>query len=170
MKVVIATDGSVHADTAAEMGAALAGGQEPVTVLTVVEVPRRVIAAMRAAAEEGDGAVARQVNVGHSRVPAGDADPTHWIGDDAAIQRYVDARTTEATTELIEALEARDVAATLLTLESENTASTIIEAIEEMGTDVLIIGTHGLGRFEGLLGSISTKLARRAGCSVLLVR
>ncbi|MFA9566377.1 MAG: universal stress protein [Acidimicrobiales bacterium] len=32
------------------------------------------------------------------------------------------------------------------------------------------MGTHGLGRFEGLLGSISTKLARRAGCSVLLVR
>ena len=170
MKVVISTDGSVQPDKAAEMGAAMAGDHEPVTVLTVVEVPRKVIAAMRAAAEEGDGAVARQVNVGHSHVPAGDADPTHWIGDDAAIQRYVDARTTEATTELIEALEARGVETTLLTLESENTASTIIEAIEEMGADVLVIGTHGLGRFEGLLGSISTKLARRAGCSVLLIR
>ncbi len=152
------------------MAAALAGAEGSTTVLTVVEVPREIIAAMRDAAEEGDGAVARQVNVGHSHVPAGDPEPTHWIGDDAAIERYVAARTTEATTELIAALEARDVAADLVTMESENTASTIIETVEEIGADVLIIGTHGLGRFEGLLGSISTKLARRAGCSVLLVR
>lgn len=170
MKVVISTDGNVDPQKAAEMGAALVGDRGSVTVLTVVEVPRKVIAAMREASEEGDGAVARQVNVGHSHVRAGDPEPTRWIGDDAAIERYIAARTTEATTDLIEALEARDVGTTLVTLESENTATTIIEAVEEMGADVLIIGTHGLGRFEGLLGSISTKLARRAGCSVLLVR
>ncbi len=170
MKIVISTDGNVHPAKAAEMGAALAGDDASLTVLTVVEVPRKLIAAMREAAEEGDGAVARQVNVGHSHVPAGDPEPTHWIGDDAAIERYVAARTTEATTELIEALEGRGVTPTLVTLESENTASTIIDAAAEMDADVLIIGTHGLGRFEGLLGSISTKLARRAGCSVLLVR
>ena len=170
MKVVISTDGNVPPDKAAEMGVALAGGEGSVTVLTVVEVPRRVIAAMREAAGEGDGAVARQVNVGHSHLAAGDPDPTHWIGDDAAIERYVVARTTEATTELIEALEAKGVTPTLVTRESENTASTIIDTTEQVGAEVLIIGTHGLGRFEGLLGSISTKLARRAGCSVLLVR
>ena len=170
MKVVIATDGNVHADKAAGMAAALAGEEGSVTVLTVVEVPRGIIAAMREAAEAGDGAVARQVNVGHSHVPAGDPEPTHWIGDDAAIERYVVARTAEATTELIEALESQNVAPDLVTVESENTASTIIETVEEIGADVLIIGTHGLGRFEGLLGSISTKLARRAGCPVLLIR
>jgi nucleotide-binding universal stress UspA family protein len=170
MKVVISTDGNVDPHKAAEMGAALAGGRGSVTVLTVVEVPRKVIAAMREAADEGDGAVARQVNVGHSHATAADPDPSRWIGDDAAIERYVAARTAEATSDLIAALEEQGVATTLVTLESENTASTILEALGEMGADVLIIGTHGLGRFEGLLGSISTKLARRAGCSVLLVR
>jgi nucleotide-binding universal stress UspA family protein len=170
MNVVIATDGKVDPGRAATMGAALAGVGGSVGVLTVVEVPRGIIAAMREAADEGDGAVARQVNVGHSHLTAGDAEPTHWIGDDAAIERYVAARTTEATADLMDALAARGVAADLVVLESENAAATIIEALEEMGADVLIIGTHGLGRFEGLLGSISTKLARRAGCSVLLVR
>jgi len=170
MKVVIATDGKVDPTRAANMGAALAGAGGSVSVLTVVEVPRGIIAAMRDAAEEGDGAVARQVNVGHSHLTAGDAEPTHWIGDDAAVERYVAARTTEATADLIDALGARDVEADLIVRESENAASTIIDAAAEMGADVLIIGTHGLGRFEGLLGSISTKLARRAGCSVLLVR
>ena len=151
------------------MSAALADGGE-VSVLTVVEVPRGIIAAMRAAAEEGDGAVARQVNVGHSHLAAGAPEPSHWIGDDAAIERYVAARTTEATADLMDALAAHGVAAELIVRESENAASTILETVDEIGADVLIIGTHGLGRFEGLLGSISTKLARRAGCSVLLVR
>ena len=170
MKVVIATDGKIDPTRAATMGAALAGAGGSVSVLTVVEVPRGIIAAMRDAAEEGDGAVARQVNVGHSHLTAGDAVPTHWIGDDAAIERYVTARTTEATADLIDALGAREVEADLVVRESENAASTIIDVADEMGADVLIVGTHGLGRFEGLLGSISTKLARRAGCSVLLVR
>lgn len=170
MKVVIATDGNVDPVRGATMGAALAADGGSVSVLTVVEVPRGIIAAMREAAEEGDGAVARQVNVGHSHVPAGDPEPSHWIGDDAAIDRYVAARTTEATADLMDALEAGGVSADLIVRESENAASTILEVVAELGADVLIIGTHGLGRFEGLLGSISTKLARRSGCSVLLVR
>ena len=152
------------------MAAALAADGGSVSVLTVVEVPRGIIAAMHAAAEEGDGAVARQVNVGHSHVPAGDPEPSHWIGDDAAIERYVAARTTEATSELMDALAAGGVSVDLIVRESENAASTILEVVAELGADVLIIGTHGLGRFEGLLGSISTKLARRSECSVLLVR
>ena len=36
--------------------------------------------------------------------------------------------------------------------------------------DVLCLGTRGIGLFEGLLGSVSTKVVRLATCSVLLVR
>ncbi|MGZ8784831.1 MAG: universal stress protein [Acidimicrobiia bacterium] len=42
--------------------------------------------------------------------------------------------------------------------------------VAEIDADVLVIGTHGRGRFEGLLGSTGTKLARLAPCTVILVR
>ena len=58
----------------------------------------------------------------------------------------------------------------MIGIEGENAARSILEAVEAHDVDVLCIGTHGLGRFEGLLGSTSPKLARRAACSVLLVR
>jgi nucleotide-binding universal stress UspA family protein len=45
-----------------------------------------------------------------------------------------------------------------------------IDAVIDRSPDVLCVGTHGAGLFEGLLGSLSTKLARLAPCSALLIR
>ena len=55
-------------------------------------------------------------------------------------------------------------------IEGENASRSVLEAVNDHAPDVLCVGTRGLGLFEGLLGSVSTKLARLAPCSVLLLR
>ncbi len=95
---------------------------------------------------------------------------THWVGDDAVVERYVHDQVESRTTELVAALDRAGLAHELVGIEGENAARSVLERVVSDEVDYLLIGTHGLGRFEGLLGSTSTKLARRAPCSVVLVR
>jgi nucleotide-binding universal stress UspA family protein len=49
--------------------------------------------------------------------------------------------------------------------------SRIVEAAEEMKSDVIIVGSHGYNRWERLLlGSVSDSVVHHAPCSVLVVR
>ncbi|MBX3244236.1 MAG: universal stress protein [Acidobacteria bacterium] len=49
--------------------------------------------------------------------------------------------------------------------------SRIVETAEEMGTDLIIVGSHGYSRWERLLlGSVSQSVVQHAHCSVLVVR
>ncbi len=47
----------------------------------------------------------------------------------------------------------------------------IVESAEDWGADLIIVGSHGYGRWERmLLGSVSDSVIRHAPCSVLVVR
>ncbi len=170
MKVIVATDGSLNAKKAAKFGAALAGEAGEVIVLTVVEVPRQLLDAMRSASGAGSEHVILS-NVGYGEATEGQLNPKSWIGDDAVIARYIDdqreARTGALAAELGK-LGVKNVRT--ICRDSETVATEIVNVAESEDADVICIGTLGLGRFEGLLGSISTKIARGAKCSVLLVR
>lgn len=49
--------------------------------------------------------------------------------------------------------------------------SRIVETAEEMGADLVIVGSHGYNRWERLLlGSVSDSVVHHAPCSVLVVR
>ena len=51
------------------------------------------------------------------------------------------------------------------------THAEICETAEELGVDLIVIGTHGRsGLSHALLGSVAEKLVRRAPCPVLTVR
>jgi predicted metal-dependent phosphoesterase TrpH len=54
--------------------------------------------------------------------------------------------------------------------EGDDTAGDIIALSTELGTEAIVIGSHGKGGFQGLLGSTGAKLVRRAKCPVLVVR
>ena len=170
MHVMVATDGAMKPEKTAPLVARLAGSDGKVTILTVVEIPRRLLTEMRSVFNDPAVEKERALNVEYRRTQAGDPEPTHWIGDDAVVARYKAQRTEEATGPMRRALEDLGVSPSVEVRESEDAAKSIIEAITELNADVLAIGTKGLGRFEGLLGSISTKVARLAPCSVLLVR
>ena len=84
--------------------------------------------------------------------------------------RYVNATVERQTSELATELDATGVEYSIVGVEGENAARTVLDAAKNDDADILCVGTHGLGRFEGLLGSTSTKIARRSPCSVVLVR
>lgn len=49
--------------------------------------------------------------------------------------------------------------------------SRIVETAEEIGADLIIVGSHGYSRWERLLlGSVSDSVVHHAPCSVLVVR
>ena len=95
---------------------------------------------------------------------------THASEDDAIVERYVGRKVKERTADLAAALEAAGVEYSIVGEEGESAARSVLQAVKTHEADVVCIGTHGLGRFEGLLGSLSTKVARLAPCPVVLVR
>lgn len=167
MHVMVATDGSLDAEKTAGMAARLAGDSGRVTVFTVVEVPRQLLEDLRSAASESEVAV---VDVAHRRTQAGDDSRGSWVGDDAFVANYVKRITATRTSDVVERLETHGVDYEVVGVEGESASRSVLEAVKAHEPDVLCIGTHGLGRFEGLLGSLSTKVSRLAPCSVLLVR
>ena len=167
MHVMIATDGSLDPTSTSTTAARLSGDDGRITVLSVVEVPRTMLDEMRRAAADGDDP-GRDVEF-RSEQPAHDS-ITHWVGDDAVVDRYVREQVRTRTTGLVVALDDAGIGHDVIGIEGEDAARSVLAQIAADPVDFLLIGTHGLGRFEGLLGSTSTKLARRAPCSVVLVR
>lgn len=169
MHVMIATDGTLDIEKTVSIASKLAAGGT-VTVYTAVEVPRGMLDEMRSAASDPADTKAREIA---SQFPTTQADtPTasHWVGDDAVVARYVKAKVAARSSDLVAALKSEGIEPTVVGEEGENAARTVLAAAASHGADVLCIGTHGQGRFEGLLGSLSTKIARLAPCSVVLIR
>jgi nucleotide-binding universal stress UspA family protein len=167
MHVLIATDGSLDSTRTAAAAARLAGDDGRVTVLSVVEVPRSLLDELRRDAAEGDNA-ARDPE--YRSEPVTEVPRTHWLGDDAFVDRYVANQVRLRTTDLVAALDTAGASHEVVGIEGENAARSVLDWIDDNAADFLLIGPHGLGRFEGVLGSTSTKLARLAPCSVVLVR
>ena len=169
MHVLVATDGTLDIATTSKFATSLAGPSGRVTVLTVVEVPRAFLKDMRIqwGAPGGSGVLADDEYVETPAVPQ--QAPRSWPGDDALIARYLEDKREMYATPLVRALTEEGVAAEGLVVESENVAGTILDQIETLGPDVIVIGSHGQGLFQGLIGSTGTKVVRRASKPVLLI-
>jgi nucleotide-binding universal stress UspA family protein len=170
MHVLIATDGQLDAATGADLAARLAGSDGRITVLSVVEVPRRLLADLRRAFF--DDIAGQAISVDHETVTVQETVQASagWPGDDAMIERYLADQGKARTASLVAALRTRGVEPTVDIREGESPTSEILDAIDGMGVDVVCIGSHGQGLFEGLLGSVGTKLTRLAPVPVLLIR
>ncbi len=169
MHVLVATDGTLDITTVSDFATALAGPDGRVTVLTVVEVPRAFLQDMRTqwGVAAGSGVLADDEYV---ETPAVPQPPSRsWPGDDALINRYLDDKREMYTDPLVRALTEKGVAAEGLVVESENVAKTILDQIDALEADVVVIGSHGQGLFQGLIGSTGTKIVRRSSKPVLLI-
>lgn len=170
MHVLIATDGELDPALGADLAARLAGPEGRITVLSVVEVPRRLLADLR---KGFFGDITEQaVTVDHETVTIQETvDSTSgWPGDDAMIERYLSDQGKTRTEPLIAELRTHGVEPEVVIREGESPTSSILAAITDLGADVVCIGSHGKGLFEGLLGSVGTKLTRLAPVPVLLIR
>lgn len=89
------------------------------------------------------------------------------------LQHAINARLNEAQAILDKAVEAvGDVPGEVQTgLIEGNAAEIIIEVAKTRGSDLIVMGSRGLGRLSGLLlGSTSQKIVTHAPCPVLIVR
>ncbi len=170
MHVLIATDGKIDIETASSFAADLSGPAGRVTVLTVVEVPRTFLHEMRGqwGAADGVGVIADDEFVATPAVPQ--EAPRGWPGDDALIDRYLTDKLEQHTAPIVATLRTAGVEAEGIVVESENITDTILEQLETLDAGVVLIGSHGQGLFQGLLGSTGTKIVRRCPKPVLLIR
>ena len=171
MKVLIATDGQLDPVAAAESAARLCGDDGSVTVLTVIEIPRRLLSDLRAVYGEPSNSPPVDQSLEYAGHPT--ARPHlgfDWPGDDALLERYIDDQKTQRTGALVTALADRNITAEVLAAEHESPVTVILDQARERNIDVICVGTHGQGMFEGLLGSTTTKVIRRAHCAVLTIR
>lgn len=169
MHVLVATDGQLDPEYVATYAAPLAGPDGRVTVMTAIALPRRLLAELRSLwGEEPSRTVDGDAE--YVAVSRTGAEPFGWPGDDVMIDRYLNDKRVEYTGPVVQALDAAGVKAEGAVVECEDVASAIIGHAADNGVDVIVIGSHGQGRFEGLLGSTGTTITRRAKVPVLVLR
>lgn len=171
MKVLVATDGKLDPELAARYAKPLAGPNGSIDIVSVIEIPRRLLAEIRSHYGAMEGQI---VDRDAEYVPgalAQDTPPSfNWPGEDAFIQRYLSDKKDEYTSPIVSQLATMGAEATGEVVEGENAGSTILRLLEERDIDVVLIGSHGQGVFDGLLGSTGTKITRQAKCSVMVLR
>jgi nucleotide-binding universal stress UspA family protein len=169
VNVLVVTDGKLEPGQVVSYVAPLAGNGS-VTVMTVTEIPRALLRDLRSDfGEHPAPSVASDAE--YVGVSGGGSEPAiNYPGDDAIIAQYLGNRDTDVCGPLIDALAAAGVSCTSESLESENAAATLISEIRSRDIGLVVIGSHGQGRFEGLLGSTGTKVARLSAVPVLLLR
>jgi nucleotide-binding universal stress UspA family protein len=136
--ILLAVDGSKHAEHAAKVAAELAQCMESAELRIVVA---------------------------YDPIPP-------YLGE-PNLQTAISARLNEAQEILQKAVET--VGKSHLDIHTEliegNSAEAIIEVAKTRNSDVIVMGSRGLGRLAGLvLGSTSQKVVSHAPCPVLIVR
>jgi nucleotide-binding universal stress UspA family protein len=170
MHIMITTDGSLDPAKTADLVAHLSEQGDRITVLTVVEIPRTLLSDLRSFYEQQEvlqGTDADDEYVSPTLVTT--VSP-NWPGDDALLEAFVHDQKERRTGPLVDALAAAGLTADAIAAEGADPTRPILDTIEREQVDLLCVGSRGRGMFEGLLGSTSTRLARRAPCPVLLLR
>jgi len=96
------------------------------------------------------------------------AEIEHLEGDGGKVHRVVGERVLDSAKERAQEL---GIAEPRLVLAQGDPASTIVETAKKERADVVVVGSRGLGRLaELLLGSVSYKVVMHAPCTVIVVR
>ena len=171
MRVLVASDGDLPPDNAAELAVRLAGSDGAIRVMTAIEIPRSVLDSLRSAYQEVASAPPVDADAEYVAVstPSSTSLPG-WPGDDAFIERYVSDQINQRLSMIAEAIERRGATAEVLGVESEEPARAVMDQVRSFHADALIVGSHGRGRFEGLLGSVGTKLVRQSPVTVVVCK
>jgi nucleotide-binding universal stress UspA family protein len=172
MHILVATDGSIDPDKAANFARMLGGPEGLITVSTVVRVPRTLLSDLRTRfGEMSPPHVDLDAEyVGASMGPRDGVPPRSWPGDDAIVAQYLGDKRIERCRPIVEAIRSTGGTAESMVREGDDVAADIVALAAEIEADVIVVGSHGGGGFQGLLGSTGAKVVRRATCPVLVIR
>jgi nucleotide-binding universal stress UspA family protein len=146
VKILVATDGSDHAVDAAVRGLAVLGTADSVTMLCVVHTPAVVSSGMESGFAGG--------------MATPEVVDAAWVGAKEEAEASID-RTVAALPDGL-TIERR--------IETGEPGLAVVAAAEELGVDVIVIGSRGRGAIKrALLGSVSTHVVHHAPCPVLVV-
>lgn len=172
-RMLVATDGSDHALRAVDMAARMAACFEAdLAILTVlmrdgeIEEASRLNEVEHLVPHVSRAALPRLDNVPGSMKELFGASQT--AQETARIVTVLGERIAESA-----ATRAREAGAAKVhtRVVGGEYADKILEVAEEIGADMIIVGSRGLGRLKGLLvGSVSHKVVQYAKCSVMTVR
>ncbi|OQX07382.1 MAG: hypothetical protein BWK76_24925 [Desulfobulbaceae bacterium A2] len=141
MKILVAVDGSAHAEAAVRVAAGLVrGATDSLRIVTVVPsfVGMDLEMAPRLNQDLGLALVARGKK---------------HLEEAAALARV--AGGIEAVTQLVT---------------GESVPSMILEVLEQQGIDLVVLGSRGHGAVSFLLGSVAARIVQQAPCSVYVVK
>lgn len=180
MHILIATDGHLDSEKATEIAARLYRPDDAVTVLTAVEHPRQFLQSYAEVAEVTEVAtIAHEAGAGVLGFASGAKAaerlaPLLHHGEQkehpAQLGRYFTTTAQRRVDHLIDLLRGEGIIAEAAwTTTDSQTADSILDAVERVEADVLIVGSHGESRLEGMLGSTASKLLRRASIPVIVL-
>lgn len=177
MHILVATDGTLDPEHASEAIARWYKDGDDVTVFTAMNIPADFVEhlgdpgikqAATVALEAGQGFTSGD-RIAERLAPSRDthaAPPT-----DTPFIKALTKSANERTAPLVAALQKRGIPAEgKWTTTNNKTARSILTAVNLYESELVVIGTHGHGRFEGLLGSTGTKLVRRSPVTVMVLR
>lgn len=147
MKVLLATDGTKHSDSAVEIikSLILHNGDE-LKIVSVVDM-----------------AVPLAIDIYAGYLPS-----TNEI--ESAVKENAEKILENTVQTLSEFFKDKNISITTEVLHG-SPESRIVETAEEIGADLIVVGSHGYNRWERLLlGSVSDSVVHHAPCSVLVVR
>lgn len=168
MHVLVATEGQLDPAAVAKFVAPLTTDGGRATVLTVIEVPRAMLADLRSHFNDAQPPMLVRTDVETMTATEPLEPPRSWPGDDAIIEQYLAGKEDEICRPLVDALTEQGINAESKLVEGK-AAQGILDTAGELDADVIVIGSHGAGFFEGLLGSTGTKVIRLAKRPVLLI-
>lgn len=145
MKIILATDGTKHGKAAAEM-------------LTRYNLT--------------SGDRVHVINVVDMALPVSIDLYGGYLPDMTGIEKAAKDNATSVVTETSALLSARFPDAQITSdILFGSPDSRIVETAEEIGAELIVLGSHGYSRWERLLlGSVSSSVVHHAHCSVLIVR
>ncbi len=146
----------------------------PTKILLATDGSEEAVSAARAAAElsASTGAELHVVHVGPRVQIVGDLGPVYLDpGQEQQAQQRLDEESRKLLDEQVRKIEAEGGAVTRSHLKVGNQADNIVRLAEEIGADTIVMGSRGHGGVRRApMGSVSEDVARHAHCPVLVVR
>jgi nucleotide-binding universal stress UspA family protein len=171
---LVATDGVLDPELAADCVARFFTEDDNVEVFTAVNVPTEFLKGLGDSGIESASQIALEAAQGlgdRAAEQLAQKSGHQTLHGDSPVLKALAATARTRTQPVVDALDRKGVPAKGTWSTSENrTARTIIARIKSHDAGLLVIGSHGHGRFEGLLGSTGTKLVRLSPAPVLVIK